>query len=61
MTHPTTFDGCFVPTFAIEMFEAEFFGKAAHAVSFPKTFLLTEGGCPMGRDQCSRCHDSGLQ
>ena len=32
MTHPTTFDGCFVPMFAIEMFEAEFFGKAAHAV-----------------------------
>jgi len=38
MTHPTTFDGCFVPMFAIEMFKAEFFGKAAHAVLSPEMF-----------------------
>ena len=32
MSHPTTLDGCFVSTLAIEMFEVEYFGKAAHAV-----------------------------
>ena len=33
MSHPTTGDGCFISTLAIEMFEVEYFGKAAHAVS----------------------------
>ena len=32
MGHPTTLDGCFYATLAWQVFEAEFFGKAAHAV-----------------------------
>lgn len=32
MSHPTPFDGCFFPTLAYHAFQAEFFGKAAHAV-----------------------------
>jgi hypothetical protein len=60
MSHPTTFDGCFVPCFAIEMFEAEFFGKAAHAVNSIEV-KLTLVWSTVGRHQCSRCDDFGIQ
>jgi metal-dependent amidase/aminoacylase/carboxypeptidase family protein len=35
MSHPSTYDGCFLPTIAIHAFDAEFFGKAAHASIAP--------------------------
>jgi metal-dependent amidase/aminoacylase/carboxypeptidase family protein len=35
MSHPSIYDGCFLPTVAIHVFEAEFFGKEAHAAIAP--------------------------
>ena len=35
MCHPSTVDGAFISSLAVHMFEAEFFGKAAHAVQIP--------------------------
>jgi hypothetical protein len=58
--HPTTFNGAFVPSLAVHMFEVEFFGKAAHAVITLTALVnpLIVGSCPVGGNQCPRCHDS---
>jgi len=35
MSHPSIFDGCFLPTVACNAFDVEFYGKAAHASIAP--------------------------
>lgn len=35
MSHPSVYDGCFLPVIAVHEFEAEFFGKTAHAAFAP--------------------------
>jgi len=35
MSHPSLFDGCFLPTVACNSFDVEFFGKSAHASIAP--------------------------
>ena len=35
MSHPSVYDGCFLPTIAVQGLEVEFFGKSAHASIAP--------------------------
>ena len=35
MSHPSIYDGCFLPTLAVHGFEADYLGKAAHAAIAP--------------------------
>lgn len=35
MSHPSVYDGCFLPTIAVQGMNVEFFGKAAHASIAP--------------------------
>jgi len=39
MSHPAPLDGGFYPFLALYMFEVEFFGKNAHAVSLPSRVI----------------------
>jgi hypothetical protein len=59
MSHPAPFDGCFIRTLASNMFEAEFFGKEAHAVISKKN-AVNVGSRTVGRDQCSGCNDPSI-
>lgn len=35
MSHPSVYDGCFLPTTATSAFDVEYFGKSAHASMAP--------------------------
>jgi metal-dependent amidase/aminoacylase/carboxypeptidase family protein len=35
MSHPSIYDGCYLPTIAVHAFDVEFWGKSSHAAMAP--------------------------